>query len=107
MKLPYDRIPLIPTIVAETVAEQPLPGFSELEDQRQRLTPDEVREFVDLCEARCRASYEANGLMLQIAQMPGEAARDELAYWIRQWLVSYLRDPRELRRCKEDPQPQK
>ena len=103
MKTPYDQIPLVPLTVAEAVARQPLQGFSELEEKRKSHDGEEVREFADLCEIRCRASYNADGMMLEIARLPGDQGRDELAHWIRQWLASYLRDPRLIRRWKENP----
>ena len=103
MKIPYDQIPLIPTIVAEAVARQPLQGIPKLEKKRRRMTDEEVREFADLCEVRFRKSYENSGVMVEIARLPGDQGRDELAYWIRQLLVSYLRDPQAMRCWKENP----
>jgi hypothetical protein len=102
VKIPYDQIPLVPTIVAETVARQPLQGLPKLEKKRRRMTAEEVREFADLCEARLRASYANGGVMLEIARLPGDQGRDELAYWVRFLLTLYLRDPQIMRRWKEN-----
>ena len=103
MKTPYDHLPLVPTIIAEVVAAQPLhDGSPKLEAKRRQMTPDEVREFADLCESRCRTAYEANAKwMLKIARM--RDGRDALASWIRHWLVSYLHNPTILRRDSTRP----
>ncbi len=97
MKTPYDHLPLVPTIIAEVVAAQSLDGHPDLEAKRRQMTRDEVREFADLCESRCRTAYEANAKwMVKIARM--RDGRDALATWIRHWLVSYLHNPTILRR---------
>jgi hypothetical protein len=107
MKVPYDKLPFPPAIVAATVAEQPLHGFSQLEDKRQRMTHDQVREFGEICDVRCRASYEAGGIMADIAAMPGNRGRNELVYWIEHLLTCYLRDPESMRCWRATPRPPK
>ena len=90
--IPYNEIPLIPTIIAEMVVSQ--------HDARHSLTKDQVREFADLCEVHCRVAYEAGARwMLKIAQ--ANDGRKELAMWINHWLDSYLHNPAIMRRWVE------
>jgi hypothetical protein len=102
LKKPYDHLPFMPIIVAESVAGEPLRGFQELEEKRGRMTLAEVQEFVERCDARLRASYDDGGAMADIARLPAEQGRDKLKHWIRDRLVQYLRDP-ERSRGKADP----
>jgi hypothetical protein len=67
-KVPYDRIPLVPTIIAETICSQPYTGsewskgalssadISKVETARHAMTQAQIREFSDLCERKCSAT---------------------------------------------------
>lgn len=101
-KTPYDYLPIVPTIIADTVVGEVYTG-SEVSDHsrcgrtvtaveavRSGLSMDERREFADLCEKRCRAAYEADAeWMLKIGRSKTDRGRDQLYVWIRHWLSAY------------------
>ena len=114
-KIPYDRIPLIPAIIAETVCHGPYTG-SELSTQvrsasdvtwveaaRQKMSPADVREFSDLCEKACRYAYEHGAKwMVKCAAAKGTRGRDQLYSLVAHWLAAYLTDPDLFRRNLQD-----
>jgi hypothetical protein len=113
-KTPYDRIPLVPAIVAEAVCSQPYTGaewsegalsptdISKVETARQKMTQAQIREFSDLCERRCRAAYEADTKwIVKCAKAKGNRGRDQLYVFVSHWLASYLHNPTLLRRSAE------
>ena len=90
-KLPYDTIPLVPAIIAESVCSQPYTGaewskgalshadISKVEIARQRMAQAQIREFADLCERKCRAAYEADAKwMMKCARAKSNRGRDQL-----------------------------
>ncbi len=110
-KTPYDRIPLVPAIIAETVCSHLYTGaewsvgtlsptdISKVEVVRQKMTPAQVREFADLCEQKCRAAYEANAKwMVKCAKAKSNRGRDQLYVYVTHWLASYLHNPALFRR---------
>ena len=110
-KTPYDMLPLIPTICAETVASQPYTEqeFSEglrsgdraakVEAKRIVMTPEDIREFADLAERHCQQAYEADAKwFLECVNAPGDRGRNQLYAWLSHWLAAYLHDPRIFRR---------
>ncbi len=115
-KTPYDDLPLLPNIIGETVATQPYTEaeFSEglrdpariehIETARRKMTPEDIREFADLCDAHCRAAYDAGAeWMLKCARAKNNAGRDQLYVYASHWLASYLHDPRVFRRSCGKP----
>ena len=117
-KTPYDRIPLVPTIIAEAICSQPYTGaewsegtlsptdISKVEVVRQKMTPAQIQEFSDLCEQKCRAAYEADAKwMVKCARAKSNRGRDKLYVFISHWLASYLHDPKVFRRSAESDLP--
>lgn len=104
--VPYDKLPLLPNILAETVCGEPYTGrelsnpagyyVKRIEAARQKMTPDDVREFADLCDRRCRAAYEAGGKWF-LKVVKAKDCREQLKVWLIHWLASYLHDPDSLR----------
>ncbi len=108
---PYDEIPLVPTIIADTVVSQPYTqaefspalrcgrAIARIEAARQTMTPAARREFADLCEARCRAAYESGARwMVKCARSKTDAGRNQLYVYISHWLAYYLSNPTIFRR---------
>jgi len=106
MKTPYDSLPLIPTIIADAVCGLPYTGqeisvhlrsasdVERVESRRRAMTPEQRREFADLCEVRCRAAYKAEAeWFLKCVRSKTNAGRDRLYLWIAHWLTAYLHDP--------------
>jgi len=103
-KTPYERLALIPEIVAEAVCRYPYTGaewslqnrpsqkeIAEVEDKRQVMTIEQEREFSDRCGARCRAAYERNAKwFMECVKAKGDRGRNQLYVWMSHWLVSYL-----------------
>jgi hypothetical protein len=117
-KVPYDRIPLVPPIIAETICSQPYTGaecsegalspsdISKVEIARQAMTQTQIREFSDLCEGKCRAAYEAGAKwMVERARAKGNRGRDQLYVYMSHWLASYLHNPELFRRVADEGHP--
>lgn len=111
-KIGYDKIPLVPAIVAETICSQPYTGaewsegarssanIANVEIARQAMTPAQIREFSDLCERQCRAAYDADAKrMVDCARAKGNRGRDQLYVYVSHWLASYLHNPELFRRA--------
>ena len=110
-KVPYDMLPLVPTVIAEIVCSQPYTGaewsrgalpsadIAKVEVARQAMTQAQIREFSDLCERKCKAAYEANAKwMMKCARAKGNHGRDQLYVYVSHWLASYLHNPELFRR---------
>jgi hypothetical protein len=110
-KTPYDMLPLVPTIIAETVCSQPYTGaewskgalpssdIAKVEIARQKMTKAQIREFSDLCDQKCRAAFEAGAKwMTACVKAKGNRGRDQLYVYISHWLASYLHNPESFRR---------
>jgi hypothetical protein len=106
----YEHLPFKFDVMAEAVCSRPYTGeewsvsarpssseISEIDGKRQRMTASQVREFADICDARCKASYEARTPFLQRI-IDAEDGRDELYMWLTHWLTSYLMNPEQFRR---------
>ena len=102
-KVPYDCLPIIPAMVAESVCRQPYTGaewsvgvrdaatVARIEAARQRMTMEQVRAFSDACERICRDAYAAGAKWFcQLALARGDIGRDQLYVWAGHWLASYL-----------------
>lgn len=99
----YEDILLMPNIIAETVCGREYTGrewsqnvvsppeVKEIESKRKLLTQEEIREFADLCDARCKAAYEASANWFQkCIDAEGNAGRDDLYMWITHWMTSFI-----------------
>ena len=110
----YEDLPLLPNIIAEKVCSEPYLGtemsegvrdaafISRTEAARRKMTPDQVREFADLCDAKCKAAYNSKAKwFVTLAKAKDNRGRDQLAVWITHWLASYLTNPLVFRRSCE------
>lgn len=76
---PYEHIPLVPTMVAESVCV----GLG--------MPEESVREFADKCEERCRLAYESGcDWMVELAEAPGFKGLAGLRVILAHWRDSYL-----------------
>ena len=111
-RTPYDHLPLMPSVVAETVLDEVYTGaeisvrsrydslVAKTEAARLAMTPEQREEFVRLADAKCRSAYEAKGdFFMKIVRAKGNSGRAQLYMWIRHWLCSYLNNPENLRRA--------
>jgi hypothetical protein len=80
-RCPYKQIPLVPTIVAESVCA----GHG--------MSIESVREFADKCEERCRLAYESGcGWMVKLAEAPGFEGVSGLRTVLAHWRDSYCKN---------------
>lgn len=99
-KIPYENLPLLPYLVAETVCgeEYTEQEYSEglrnkeraykVDAKRKAMTPEQVKAFAEYVDKRCRDSYEAKAdWFMKIAKSDNIA---QLYVWVRHWLVSWL-----------------
>lgn len=105
--VPYDDIPVLPSIIAETVCSevytgqewslQRRPGIAyieRIEAARKAMTPEQVREFAGLADTWCHKAYEQRvSWMLDAAEAKDSSGRDSLYVFIRHWMVAYLTNP--------------
>lgn len=100
----YEDLPLIPSLIAQCVAERTYQGeefaarhpiyIAEIEAARQKMTPAQIEEFVQLSDDRCRAAYQAKRQWF-IKCLKGNQGRDQLYLWASHWLAGFL-----IERCK-------
>lgn len=77
-KTPYEDIPLLPNLIAETVAN------------RAALEPSEIAGFMESVDDRCRAAYESGARwFLVLVNCPGNLGRDQLYVECARWLADY------------------
>lgn len=113
-KTSYDNLPLLPHLMAEVVCTRVYTGY-ELSDRvrsaydvadkealRQKMTAEDIAEFCELADKRCRAAYAADiDWFLECVEAKDNRGRDQLFVWLTHWLASYLRKPEVLRRSCE------
>jgi hypothetical protein len=113
----YEDLVLLPTVAAEFVCARQYEGkewssgpsqseIAEIETKRLAMTPEAIREFADLCDARCKAAYEANTVWFQriidtTNRGDGTRGRDMLYNILAHWMTSYLTNPDGFRRWKQ------
>ena len=100
MRTAYDRLTLLPDLVAETVCQQTYTGEeisvqsrsdpAPIEELRQKMTREQVREFAVLCNERCRAAYKVKADWFEKCATGGNRGRDQLYVWTSHWLSSFL-----------------
>ena len=117
----FEDLPLVPVIISDTICGRPYTGnewsknvvsareVALIEAARQKMTPEEIREFGDACETRCKAAYEVKAEWFEkIINAKGDAGRDQMYYWIAHWMTSYLMTRKNfLRPLGTTPQKQK
>lgn len=98
----YDRLTLLPELVAEMVCQQIYTGeeisvqlrsartVKEVECLRQAMTRDQVAIFAIACNKRCRAAYEVEADWFEECVTGGNRGRDQLYVWTSHWLSSFL-----------------
>lgn len=105
----YEDLPILPTVAADYVCGQPYTGkewsrhdplpWEKIEAKRQKMKSEEIREFGDLCDARCKAAYEAKADWFEkIVKAKGDRGRDQLYVWLTHWMAAYLTNPEGFRR---------
>lgn len=112
-RVKYEDLPILPTVAADYVCSQPYTGkewsehdplpWEKTEEKRKKMSPDEIREFGDLCDARCKAAYEAKAEWFEkIVKAKRNKGRDQLYVWLTHWMASYLTNPERFRRQYKD-----
>jgi len=99
----YDELPLIPSLLAESVCQCPYTGeeislhsrslitVEKIEKLRQAMTDEQVREFADACDKKCREAYEAQAEWFEeCVTAKDNRERDQLRIWVSHWLSAYL-----------------
>ena len=76
--VPYDRLPYIPTMLAEQACAGSGMDF------------DDIREFADLCEVACRSSYESGGWFFREVKARDARARllGVFVHWREAWVLN-------------------
>ncbi len=113
----YEDLPFLPNLLAETVCAQTYTGsemgqrsslfcpsqsvIDKTEEARLAMTPDQIREFSDLCDQRCKLAYEAKAeWFMKCVRATGNNGRDRLFMWLTHWMASFLKNPTEFKeRC--------
>lgn len=104
----WDYIPYAVYLMAEDVAQEPYTErefspnlrssshIEKVEAKRQKLTPEQIDEFADWCERRCKHAHERKSKWwVKIINM--EDGRDQLRIWFSHWLAAYLNNPEVVR----------
>jgi len=101
---PYDQLTLIPTLVIETVLDEPYTGYeagqmrrgetqiAETESRRKAMTLADRQVFIYLADQRCRAGYACKAAYFMKC-LRGDNGPRQLSIWISHWLSAYLHDP--------------
>jgi hypothetical protein len=100
---PYENLPFLPAMIAETVCgeEYTEQEWSEglrdkerankVEIKRQAMTPEQVEAFAAYVDERCKIAYELKAdYFMKIVNAKGNRGLDQLYVYVRHWLVSWL-----------------
>jgi hypothetical protein len=122
-KIPYENLPFLPAMIAETICSEEYTEqewseglrnkerANKVEAQRQAMTPEQIDAFAKYVDQRCKDAYELGAdYFMKIVRAKGNRGLNQLYVFIRHWLVSWL-SPRgsnkeirnSLSRCKEKP----
>lgn len=106
MNTKYENLSILPYLIGETVATQPYKGIEignqsciyvdieKTEALRLKLTYQQIEEFADWVDRRCRYCYENNvDWFMKIVKSKNNAGRDQLYIWVSHWLSAYLKNP--------------
>ena len=100
-KLIYEHLALVPSIVAEQVCLMPYSGPEQgnIENFRLNMPEESKKEFVQLCDQRCREAYNAESVwFMKCVKAKGNTGRDQLYIWLSHWLAAFLKEPIAFRR---------
>lgn len=102
----YDELPILPWLVAETVANKSYTGaewspsvrnsysVEKVEALRAKMTVKDIQDFSEWADARCREAYKRKALwFMKIANSKTNSGRDQLYVWVSHWLSSWLSNP--------------
>jgi hypothetical protein len=105
MKTPYDNLPLVPTIIADVVANREYTGqelsiqirsgdfVNRIEGLRKRMSETYLRRFIEMVDSRCRTAYENDAdWFMKIVHARGESGRNQIYIWVSHWLAGFLID---------------
>lgn len=107
-KIAYENLPFLPTIMADAVCGRRYTGeeissdhqdsreIEKIEALRQKMTLEQIREFGDACDERCRQAYTRSAeWFIKCVKAKGNAGRDQLLdVWIPHWMAAYLKNPK-------------
>jgi len=107
----YDDLPILPWLIAETTANRPYEGIEwsdkvrnsreveRTEALRQRMTVQDIQNFADWVDKRCRLAYKKKvKWFMKCARSKTNYGRDQLYVWISHWLCSWLANPDKARK---------
>jgi len=113
----YNNLPFLPALIAEMFCRQ---GYTciehsdgvrsqsfvdEVEKLRQAMTAEQVEEFSNLCDIRCRWAYDAKVKWFdKIVRAKDNSGRNQLYIWISHWLSAYLLVPKNFRASSQTQQ---
>lgn len=96
----YEHLPLIPSIVADTVCRTVYTGreasnlsashVERTEALRRRMTDDDINDFVIQSDKRCRAAYSVRARWF-MSCLNGNRGRNQLYVWMSHHLAAYLK----------------
>jgi hypothetical protein len=109
----YEDLSILPNLVAETVCGIPYTSseyrersesqaacwmsddeIAKIEAARKKMTQEEIREFADICDARCKFAYEVKAHWMEniVNGLEGDGlrGRDLLYCFLTHWMTSYL-----------------
>jgi hypothetical protein len=93
LKTPYDSLPFIPRIIAETIVNSPCSGRHATinEPLRLALTEEQKKQFCDESDERCAGAYASKfDWFMECVKAKGNKGRDTLHEFVNHWLDSYL-----------------
>lgn len=109
-KTPYENLPLLPNLIAETVCGQPYEMqewspehrsqsiIDKVEAQRKAMSPEAIKEFAHLCDKRCLYAYEHKmKWFLDCVKAKDNRGRDQLYVYIRHWMTAFVDNPERFR----------
>ncbi len=102
-RTPYDNLPLLPIIIADTISIRPYTGIEwsdkvrsashvdKIEALRRNMTDEQREAFANLCDKACRKAYDAKAdWFLKCVRSKGNRGRNQLYAVISHWLSSFL-----------------
>lgn len=101
MKTSFDDLPFLPSVIADTVCRQTYTGaelldsiplaVAKIDGRRLLMTEDEIRQFAEDCDTRCRQAYgRKDRWFMKCVRAKGNAGRDQLYLFISHWLAARL-----------------
>jgi hypothetical protein len=111
----YEDLTLLPAIIADAVCGREYKGeeYSDalrdsrmaerVEALRKKMTQEQVNEFCQLADNRCKRAYECRAPWFEKLLRHSDGGRDQLYVWLSHWLSSYLINPELLKRDKRCP----